>query len=257
MPFQYVSVEEAIERNGLRMVVVSNVPSVWGEAAKSIFHVKGIEWVAVRLVYDNETLNKWAGPQRNAPVAIYERERPRLAWNEILLLAERLAPTPSLLPRDAAERALMFGLSHELCGEGGLAWSRRVQLVHAGLNGGGGFDERVANYLGRKYGYSPEVGAAAPARIAALLRMLADRLESQRKAGSRYYLGATLTALDIYSAACMAMFSPLPHDQCAMDPAVRAALETRDPITRAALAPILLEHRDMIYAQHLELPLSL
>lgn len=257
MPFQYVSVEEAIERNGLRMVVVSNVPSPWGEAAKGILHVKGIEWVAVRLVYDNDALNQWAGPQRNGPVAIYERERPRLGWNEILLLAERLVPAPSLLPADAGERALMFGLAHELCGEAGLGWSRRLQLIHAGLNGGGGFHERVAKYLGKKYGYTPELGAAAPARVAALLRVLAERLELQRKAGSRYYFGDALSALDIYSATFMALFSPLPHDQCAMDPATRAAFETSDPITSAALAPSLLEHRDMIYAKHLELPLSL
>ena len=49
MTFDYVSVEEAIERRGLRMVVVGGVPSPWGEAAKGILHIKGIDWVAVRL----------------------------------------------------------------------------------------------------------------------------------------------------------------------------------------------------------------
>ena len=43
MTFAYVSVEEAIERRGVRMVVVGNVPSPWGEAAKGILHIKGIE----------------------------------------------------------------------------------------------------------------------------------------------------------------------------------------------------------------------
>ena len=132
MPFQYVSVEEAIARKGLRMVVVGNVPSPWGEAAKGIFRLKAIDWVAVRLVYDSEPLKQWAG-QRTGPVAIYDNEPPRAGWAEILLLAERLAPTPSLIPADAAERATMFGLAHEICGEGGLGWARRLQLVHAGL----------------------------------------------------------------------------------------------------------------------------
>lgn len=36
MSFQYVSVQEAMKRGGLRMVVVGNVPSPWGEAAKGI-----------------------------------------------------------------------------------------------------------------------------------------------------------------------------------------------------------------------------
>ena len=97
MPFDYVSVKEAIKRGGVRMVVVGDVPSPWGEAAKGILHIKGIEWVAVRLAYDSERLKEWAG-QRSGPVLIYENERPRSGWAEILLLAERLAPSPSLLP---------------------------------------------------------------------------------------------------------------------------------------------------------------
>jgi hypothetical protein len=56
---------------------------------------------------------------------MYNNERPRAGWAEILLLSERLAPNPSLLPKDAVDRALVFGLAHEICGEQGLAWSRR------------------------------------------------------------------------------------------------------------------------------------
>ena len=55
----------------------------------------------------------------------------------------------------------------------------------------------------------------------------------------------------------MALLAPLPQAQCAMDPATRAAFETVDDSTRAALDPALLAHRDMMYAQHLALPLSL
>jgi glutathione S-transferase len=254
--FEYVSVEDAIKRGGLRMVVVGGVPSPWGEAAKGILHIKGIEWVAVRLTYDSEPLKAWAG-QRSGPVAIYENERPRDGWVEILLLAERLAPTPSLLPADPAERALVFGFSHEICGEAGLGWSRRLQLIHAGMQNAGGFPQRVAGYLGKKYGYSPALGAAAGARVAELLGMLATRVRAQRAAGSRYYVGHAPTALDVYSAAFMALFDPLPAEQCEMDPASRAAFALSDTPLRAALDPVLLEHRDMMYARHLELPLSL
>jgi glutathione S-transferase len=256
MAFQYVSLDDAMARRGLRVVVVGNVPSPWGEAAKGILHIKGIDWVAVRLTYDSDALKAWTG-QRNAPVAIYDDEPPRPGWAEILLLAERLAPSPSLLPADAAARALVFGLSHEICGEAGLGWSRRLQLTHAGLRGAGGFSEPVATYLGRKYGYSPQAGAASGARVADLLGMLANRLHAQRLAGSPYYVGASLTAADVYSATCMALFAPLAPDLCRMDPGTRAAFETRDAQTGAALDPILLAHRDRVYADHLELPLSL
>jgi glutathione S-transferase len=254
--FAYVSVEEAIKRRGVRMVVVGDVPSPWGEAAKGILHIKGVEWVAVRLAYDSEPLKEWAG-QRSAPVLIYENERPRSGWAEILLLAERLAPTPSLLPADAADRALVFGLAHEICGEGGLGWTRRLQLVHAGLHDAGGFPERVAKYLSKKYGYSPEAGAAAGARVADLLRMLTARLKAQRQAGSRYYVGNALTAADVYSATFAALFDPLPPAQCAMDAGTRAAFTARDAPTDAALDPILFAHRDMMYREWLELPLAL
>ena len=256
MPFQYVSVEEAVQHGGLRMVVVGSVPSPWGEAAKGMLHIKGIEWVAVRLVYDSDLLEKLAG-QRNGPVAVYENERPRAGWAEILLLAERLAPAPPLLPADPAERALVFGLSHEICGEAGLGWSRRLRLIHLGLQNAGGFSERVAKYLGAKYGYSPEAATAAGPRVAALLAMLAGRLKMQREAGSPYLVGHSVTAVDVYSAAFAAMFRPLPPEHCEMDTRTRAAFELRDADTDAALDPILLEHRDMMYAQHLELPLSL
>src|SRR6185295_1112698 len=211
MPFAFASVEDAISRRGLRMVVVGGVPSPWGEAAKGIFHIKGIDWTAVRLAYDSEPLKDWAG-QRSGPVAIYDDERPRAGWAEILLLAERLAPSPPLLPKDAAERALVFGLAHEICGEEGLGWTRRLQLIHVGLQGAGGFAPRVAGYLAKKYGHSPEAGLAAGARVAALLGMLTARLKAQKAAGSRYYVGNALTAVDIYSATFMALFAPLPHE---------------------------------------------
>ena len=251
MPVQYVGVEEAIARKGLRMVVVGNVPSPWGEAAKGILHIKQIDWAAVRLVYDSEPLRQWAG-QRSGPVAIYDKEPPRAGWAEILLLAERLAPQPSLLPADAAERATMFGLAHEICGQEGLGWTRRLQLIHAGA-----FGPRAGQYLARKYGYSPAAGGAATARVAALLRMLAARLAAQRRSGSPYYLGTQPTAVDIYSATGMALFRPLPPQHCPMDEALRGTFSRPDPETDAALDPILLEHRDMMYARHLELPLSL
>jgi glutathione S-transferase len=256
MTFQYVSVDEAIKRSGVRMVVVGGVPSPWGEAAKGILHVKNIAWVAVRLAYDSEPLKEWAG-QRSGPVLMYDDDRPRDGWAEILLLAERLAPNPSLLPKDAADRALAFGLAHEIVGEQGLAWSRRLQLIHAGLDGKAGFPERVCKYLGRKYGYSPQAGANSARRVADVLRMLAAQLKAQRQAGRGYYIGDALTAVDIYSAVTMAMFVPQPPDQCPMDATTRAAFESRDPQIEAALDPILVEHRDTIFAERLELPLSL
>jgi glutathione S-transferase len=161
------------------------------------------------------------------------------------------------MPLDADDRADAFALAQALCGEHGLGWSRRLQLIDAGLAGRGGFPPDAARYLGRKYGYAEGSGAAATARVVQLLTMLSSRLKAQHAAGSRYYVGHELTAVDIYSAAFMALLRPLPEDVCAMEPSTRSAFSLREPLTDAALDEVLLAHRAMMYREHLELPLSL
>jgi hypothetical protein len=42
-----------------------------------------------------------------------------------------------------------------------------------------------------------------------------------------------------------------------MPEGMRAAFEARDSATENALDPILIEHRDFVYEEYLELPLSL
>ena len=172
MPFEYISTDEAIASDGLRMVVVGNVPSPWGEAAKGIFHVKRIAWKAVRLEYDNPAFDAWA-KQQTGPVAIYNNDTPLSGWREILEFAEQVAPEPSLIASDAYA---MFGLCHDLVGENGLGWARRLQLVEMGLKGQGGFLEPVAKYIGHKYGYTPETGTASSARVHDLLGQIADQI---------------------------------------------------------------------------------
>jgi glutathione S-transferase len=232
------------------------VPSPWGEAAKGILHVEKVPYVATRLSTEMPAVVEWTG-HSSAPIAVYNDDKPRTGWAEILLLAERLAAQPSLLPADAEERALVFGLSHEICGEDGLGWARRLEGIHAAMNGQGGFPLAVAKYLAPKYGYDPVAGASAGARVVQLLQMLAQRLQRQRATGSSYLVGDSLTAVDIYFATFMALFAPLPQEQCAIPDEFRAAFETMDEATRAAFDPILLDHRDAIYRDHLELPLTL
>jgi glutathione S-transferase len=255
MGFEYADTPEARRRRGLRMVVTSRIPSPWAEAVKGFLHLKRISWTAVRLAYDDADLKQWAG-QLSAPVVFCDDEPPRSGWAEILMLVERLAPEPALLPADPETRARALLLCEKFCAPGGLGWMRRLQNVHAGLCKTGGFSERVAGYLGRKYGYDAGQANTYGARVRDQLGELAGALRSERPRGP-YYLGATLSAVDVYSAAFMAIFCPLPELHCPMDPSIRAAFETLDEPTARALDPVLLEHRDTMYARHLELPLSL
>lgn len=255
-----LSVEEARDLPGLRLVLTAGVPGPWGEAAKAILHVKKIPYVRVRQVagQPNDALREWTG-QGNAPIAVYEDEPPRSGFAEILFLAERLAPTPALVPVDPAERAHMFGLAREICGEEGLGWSLRLVILHDVLgrpNAAEAPGYEIAARLGRRYGYSREAARAAPARAAGILDLLGRELGRQRDAGRRYFLGDSLTALDLYWATFAVLLAPLPNDVCPLPPFLRRQYENRDPVVARALDPALLDHRDAVYRDHLELPLD-
>ncbi len=250
MTWDYIDFEDAVAADGLRMTVVSNVPSPWGEAAKGIFHVKGLDWSAVRLDPLSRDLVKWSR-SASAPSAVYGNEPPPEGWEDILMLAERLAPKPALLPEDPMERAMALGLAHEFCGENGLGWARRLWLTHMGLKGEGGFPEPVAQYLAQKYGYSEEAGAASHGRVIELLKMFAARLAAQRAKGQDYFFDCGMTVVDIYAATFAGLLQPLPEDVCAMRETTRMAFSTVDDETLAA-AGGLIAHRDMMYERWLE-----
>jgi glutathione S-transferase len=259
----WIPVEKARGLPGLRLVITAGVPGPWGEAAKALFHVKRIPYTRVRQEVGaaNEALRAWTGHD-NAPQAVLGDEPARTVWTELIFLAERLAPEPALVPEDAALRAQMFGLIHELAGQHGLGWSRRLMLIDGTLSlptsalpEGHPVREQVAT-LGRKYGYSREAAAAAPARVTAILRLLSEQLAAQERRGSAFLLGDRLSALDLYWAAFAVLVSPLPEAQCPIGAGLRAMYELGGP-ARAACAPALLAHRDRIYREHLELPVAL
>jgi glutathione S-transferase len=255
-----LTVEQARELPGLRLVLTTGVPGPWGESAKGFFQVKKVPFhrVAQQAGQPNQALYEWTGC-RNAPVAVYEGQPSRSGWAEILFLAERIAPEPALIPEDPVERALMFGLAHEICGEQGFGWSRRLMLLHGVLarlpaDPPPSFDLPVE--LGRRYGYSPGAAERASARVAQILELLSSRLRDQRARGSHFFVGERLSALDIQWAAFAAMVEPLPEALCPMNPMMRAGYTLSDQSVRAHCDPILLEHRDLIYQRYLELPVQ-
>ncbi len=257
---EFVEVAEARTLSGLRLVLTLGVPGPWSEAAKGILYVKKIPYVRVRqeLGGPNTELTEWTA-QATAPVAIWNDEPPRSTWIEQLFLAERLEPTPALIPDNIEDRMLMFGYCNELCGEHGYGWSKRLMLLHTILTESGA-DESArafATHMGNKYGYNREEAEAAPARVANIVTTLGSRLEQQQNKGSRFFIGNQLSALDIYWATFAALIQPLPHELCPMPASLRTMYINTDPVVQAAVKPILLEHRDFIYNEYLELPIDL
>jgi glutathione S-transferase len=254
----YTSVAEARDLPGLRLVLSMGAPGPWGEAAKSIFHVKAIPYVAVGQMpgMPNEDLVEWTG-HANAPTAILDGERPRTGWAEILFLAERMAPEPRLIPQDAAERALLFGLCHEICGENGFGWARRLMLLEPMLSPKVPEPFRsIGQTLATRYEYSKEAGAAAPGRVADILRMLSSQLSKQREKGHDFFVGASLSAADIYWATFCTLVDPMPDDLCPLPSYLRSSYANTGDVVAAALDPELTAHRDRIYRNYLKLPMS-
>lgn len=263
----YLEVSDAKDLTGLRLVLTAHVPGPWGESAKKIFDYKSVPYCPVAQYpgQENADLVAWTGI-RNAPIAVYNEEAPRTGWYEILMLGERLAPERPLLPTDSEARALVLGICSEICSEWGFGWARRAMMgtPYAGTPD----PERIARLSPPPYGpeelarmqqsYTVSVGSAAqaPERCAAILNMLSARLHRQKLKGSPYLIGQSMTACDIYWTVFSMALEPLPHEVNPMPDWMRIGYDMIGPVIAAAKDPILLQHRDFIYAEHLGLPLD-
>jgi glutathione S-transferase len=255
---QRIDIEQARRAAGLRIVTLAHIPSPWGEALKGILHIKQLPHARVGHVFGSPTttLQEWSG-QDSFPIMAWNDERPRTTWIDQLNLAERLAPTPQLIPEQFDDRILMFGYCNELCGENGIGWTERLRGVHEQITKPGGDTAGVSTYLGKKYGYTPEIGRRATERVAAGLNALASRLEQQKTRGSRFFIGDSLSAMDVYWAAFSNAMKPLAPELCPMLPMIREMFTTTEPSIVAATKTILIEHRDFIFKNYLELPVDL
>lgn len=255
----FVDVETARTGSGPRLVVAGSLPSPWSEAAKGIFHMKGLPIQVVGYPRVDEAFRTWTGAT-NVPVLLSDDEPPRTGWAEILACAERWGGKVSLIPAEPEARVRHHGLAHELCGEGGFGWCARLVMIDGGLTSGGdrSFPLPVAQYLARKYSYAPEHLPRARARLHEILALLDGELTRSRALGHRYVLGPHPTALDIYLATFLTYTIPVAEADCPQFlPRVRPAFsylaEQIGPDVPAALA----EHRKHMFETHLPWPIVL
>lgn len=206
---KFISLDEAaVMTTGTRVTFVPGMPAVFSESLKNICFVKGVP--LIRVLHPHMGIDKATGKDRQArlyeltsqtglPTMFHNQERPRNVWTEQLALAERIgaAGTPSLVPDDMELRAEVFGLCAVVLSEDGMIWNMR---------------NLIDTPLGRKYGYSEEASAAAPAKIAAVISLIDRRLEIQEQRGSRYLVGDALTAADVYWATMSITILPPPPE---------------------------------------------
>lgn len=252
---EYLDVEQAVAAPGLRLVLTAGVPGPWGEAAKAIFAWKGLDYLAVRQEGggENAALRAWTG-QDSAPVAIFEQQPPVSHWLDLLHLAERLAPGKPLLPGAAAGRADAQGLSAMIAGVDGFGWLRRLQMLAPAMS----MPEPPAPIarMAAKYGWSAAAAEAATDRLQGISALLDGRLASQASSGSPYFVGDSVTAVDFYWANFAAMVKPLPADVNPMPDYMRSIYESGSAEVMALLTPRLEAHRDLMYRDHIALPLD-
>ena len=258
---EYQTPERARELGGLRLALTVGVPAPWGEAAKALCHARSVRFTPVAQLAGeaNDALHAWTGV-RNAPVAVWEDEPPRIGWLDILMLIERIGTGPSLLPTDSALRAECIGIAHEICGEWGFGWCRRLMILGRMFDGMldadiGALPPGAARMLADYRVQRAEVDRA-PQRVADILNMLSARLHAQRAAGSDYLVGDAFTAADIYWAAFSNMVDPLPAADNPMPEQIRGLYGDVFGPAADAVDPALIAHRDHVFRQHLALPLK-
>ena len=250
----YVEPAVAREMDGLRLALTAHAPAPYGLSARAILDHHRVTYVPVLQAGGgkNEDLVSWTG-HRNAPVAVYNDEAPRVGWLEILNLAERLGSGASLVPPDINDRMLMVGLSNELIGENGFIWNLRLAML--GLGGPErAARERLRNPMYDQYGYSEEAAADAVDRARAVVDRLTVQLLGQREAGRRYIVGEALSAADIYWVYFSQAVRTFSEAVCPMPAGMRRVYEAVGSML-GAVDPILVQQRDWILAEY-NLPLD-
>src|SRR3954465_3352539 len=95
---RFVELEEARQSSGLRVVIATNVPSPWSQAAMALFDMEGLDYLVVRFRRTDEEIKRWTGT-RNAPAVMFDEEPPRTGWAEIVAPPQRRgggrAPVPA------------------------------------------------------------------------------------------------------------------------------------------------------------------
>ena len=252
---EFMAIEDIVARPGLRLVLVRGTPSPWGQAAKAMMEYKGLDFVCAGQLpgADNEALVAWAGIN-SGPVVAWNDEPPLNRWDDILLLLERLAPQRPLLPEARERRVRVLGLAHEICGELGLGWNRRLSLFQPAMESGTP-PPAVLN-MARKYRYNEADVALAEGRVVATPHCW-DRswppgaarqqlLRWRDVDGGGFLLGGVLQPVRCATARNRTHGSDF-----------RPLFEHMTPAVRSALTPGLLRHRDRIMQAHFKIPMDL
>jgi hypothetical protein len=254
---EWLTLKEGLAAAGLRIAPVREVPSPWSELCRALFYVKRVPVALISARDPHLGLSelKAATAQDALPVVFWQSERPRANWLEQLSLATRLADSPRLLPDSPKERAFVIGFLAELCAEGGFGWHRRLLMIQRLQTEDtyGPRERAVGQYLAAKYSYPGVTAIESRQRCESIVGAFA----ALDVAKQGFLAGNSLSALDLGWAAFAALIQPLPDELCPMDPLWRDLYTWTPTETASAKVATLLAHRDRIYRDWMEMPVSL
>lgn len=253
---EFITLEEAANmKTGTRATFIPGVQALYAEALKNICYVKKIP--LIRALHPFMGVDKKTGKDRqerlyeltsqtSLPVMFHNDERPRSNWTEQLALAEQIgaSDSPALIPVELGQRVEMFGLCAIVLAEDGLVWNMRI------LTDGP---------LGRKYGYSEEASAQAPDKMAEIVRVIDAQVEVQEEQGSKYLVGDSISAADVYWATMSMLVIPAPPEimpRTKQNAGMLTGFEacSQIPQVKEAVTNRLEKHRDYILATYCETP---
>lgn len=247
--------EAAAMTSGTRVTFIPGMPALYAEALKNICYVKGVP--LIRALHPMMGIDKETGEDRQArlyeltsqtsiPTMFHDSERPRNVWLEQLGLAERIGAedSPQLIPDDFADRAHVMGLCEIVLGEDGMVWNMRIL---------------ADSPLAQKYGYSEDANASAPNKVAAVLKLIDQRLATQEEKGSRYLVGDTVTAADIYWATMSMCVLPPPAEIMPLTKQNKGMLKYfgingQIPVIAEAMSDRIKQHQEYILTTYCETP---
>lgn len=253
---EFIPLEEAAAMTtGTRVTFIPGIPALYAEALKNICFVKGIP--LIRALHPMMGIDKDTGADRQAvlfeltrqtslPTMFHNDERPRNVWTEQLALAEHIgaAGSPKLIPDDLELRAEVFGLCAVVLAEDGFIWNMRIL---------------GDSPLGRKYGYSEEASAVALGKMVEAIGLIDRRLAAQEERGSRYLVGNSVSAADIYWATMSLSVVPAPPEIMPLTQQNKGMLKyfarnSQIPAIADALTKRIEEHQQFILTTHCETP---
>ena len=248
MAVSFITLDEAAAMNeGVRITFIPGIQALYAEALKNICFVKEIP--IIRALHPLMGVDEKTGEDRqrrlyeltsqsSLPTMFVNDERPRNVWIEQLALAEKIggATSPALIPADFEQRVEVFGLCSVVLGEDGLVWNMRI------MNDGP---------LGRKYGYTDEASLTAPAKIAEVTGLIDRRLQKQAEHGSRYLVGETLTAADIYWATMSMSITAVPPEIMPLTEQNQGLLKFFAANSKIPIIAEVLSHRIEAHQRHI------